>query len=181
MKRAEIEERLPEVFGRTAGPPGNPLGVLLGVMEQLHAPSEAALDHLEEFFDARRAPEAFVLYLSWWVDLGWLLLEDPEADGAPVRPYAPGLGRLREVVASAAALAKWRGTRRGLIGLLEAATGHSGFHIDEDLVDDAGRPRPYRIRVHAPAAAERHLDLIRRIAEHEKPAHVVLDPDIPLE
>ena len=150
-------------------------------MEQLHAPSEAALDHLEEFFDARRAPEAFVPYLSWWVDLGWLLLENPDAADAPLRPYPAGLGRLREVAASAAALAKWRGTRRGLIGLLEAATGHTGFRIVEDLRDADGRPRPFCIQVHAPKAAERHLDLIRRIAEHEKPAHVVLDPEIPLE
>jgi phage tail-like protein len=178
MRRAEIQTRLPEVFERTAGAPRGPLGPLLDVMEQMHAPSEAALDELERYFDARRAPDAFVPYLAWWVDLGWLLFEDPDATDAPLRPYTAGLGRLREVTATAAALAKWRGTARGLVGLLEAATGMQGYSVDEDLHDPAGRPLPARFRVHAPAGAEPYTELIRRIAEHEKPAHVVLDPQI---
>jgi phage tail-like protein len=178
MNKAEIVERLPDVFQRTVEAPAGPLGPLLEVMEQMHAPSEAALDHLERYFDARRAPDAFVPYLAWWVDLGWLLFDDPEATDAPLRPYVAGLGRLREVTATAAALAKWRGTAKGLVGLLEAATGVEGFSVDEDLRDDAGQPLPSRFAVHAPVAAQPHADLIRRIAEHEKPAHVVLDPTI---
>lgn len=181
MKRAEIQERLPEVFERTADAPGNPLGTLLELMERMHAPSEAALERLDRYFDARRAPDSFVPFLAWWVDMGWLMFEDPTAQGAPLRPYPPGLGCLREVTATAAGLAKWRGTMRGLVGLLEAATGTSGFRVEEDVRGADGRPLPFRIRVHAPAGAQRHVELIRRIAEHEKPAHVVLDPDIVFE
>ncbi len=178
MRRDEIQALLPEVLERTAGNPGKPLDALLDVMVAMHAPSEAALDQLDRFFDARRTPEPFVAYLAWWVDLAWLLFEDPEAADAPLRPYPAGTGSLREVTATAAALAKWRGTKIGLIGLLEAATGVSGFTVDEDLRDPSGRPLPFRIRVHAPPAAEPYAALVRRIAEHEKPAHVVLDPEI---
>src|SRR5215208_7142386 len=107
--------------------------------------------------------------------------EQSDGPDGPSRPYPAGLGRLREVVAIAAHLSNWRGTAYGLISLLEAATGVSGFRIDDDLRDERGRARPFRIRVHAPAAAEPHRALIRRIVEHEKPAHVVLEPDIVLE
>jgi phage tail-like protein len=178
MRREEIKGRLPEVFERTADNPGKPLSVLLDVMEALHAPSEAALEELDRYFDPRRAPDPFVPFLAWWVDFGWLLFEDPDAVDAPLRPYPGGLGRLREVTAGAAAMAKWRGTKMGLVGLLEAATGTPGFTVDEDLRDEAGRPLSFRIKVHAPEAARPLADLIRRIAEHEKPAHVVLDPEI---
>ena len=178
MRREEIASRLPEVFERTADNPGKPLSALLDVMEAMHAPIEAALEQLDRYFDARRAPEPFVPFLAWWVDLGWLLFEDPDAVDAPLRPYPGGLGRLREVTATAAAMAKWRGTKMGLVGLLEAATGEQGFVVDEDLHDEHGRPLPFRIKVHAPEAARPLADLIRRIAEHEKPAHVVLDPEI---
>ena len=177
MRREEIASRLPEVFERTADNPGKPLSALLEVMASMHEPSEAALEQLDRYFDPRRAPEAFVPFLAWWVDLGWLLFEDPDVD-APLRDYPGGLGRLREVTATAAAMAKWRGTKMGLIALLEAATGVQGFTVDEDLRDAGGRPLPFRIKVHAPEAARPLADLIRRIAEHEKPAHVVLDPEI---
>ena len=75
-------------------------------------------------------------------------------------------------------MAMWRGTNLGLVGLLVAASGVVGFVVYEDLPDDDGRPLPFEIKVHAPEAARPLADLIRRIAEHEKPAHVVLDPEI---
>ena len=58
MRREEIASRLPEVFERTADNPGKPLSALLDVMEAMQAPSEAALEQLDRYFDARRAPGA---------------------------------------------------------------------------------------------------------------------------
>ncbi len=170
---------LPGVFQRTAASSVNPLGALLGVMEMLHEPSEEVLGHLDEFFDPRRAPAAFVPYLGSWVDLSWVLLSAPDDPSSqPVRPYAPGVGRLRELVAHAAFHARWRGTAQGMLHFLETATGLSGFSIDENVADPAGVPIPYHIRVHAPPEAAPYLDLVRRIVAHEKPAHVTLDPAI---
>ena len=47
MKQREIEQLLPGVFQRTAVP-GSPLDALLGVMEGMHAPSEAVLAQLAD-------------------------------------------------------------------------------------------------------------------------------------
>ncbi|MEO8075542.1 MAG: phage tail protein [Acidobacteriota bacterium] len=173
MKRTEIERLLPVVFQRTALP-GNPLTALLQVMEVLHQPSEGVLRNLDAALDPRRAPDAFVPFLARWVDL------EPVFDAAPEessverqrQPISTGLGRLRELVAAAAQLSRWRGTARGLLLFLETATGVTGFTIDEQVSGPDGLPRPYHIRVHAPASTAAHRILIERIIELEKPVHV---------
>jgi phage tail-like protein len=170
MKTEEMLELLPGVFARTASEPDSPLRVLLEAVEQVQARDEALLDGLDAFFDARRAPDAFLPYLSWWVDVAWTFLEPPDDPHAtPTQPLSTGVGALRELVAAAGAEARWRGTPGALVRLLERATGLRGYRIEESV--------PFRIRLHAPAAAAPHLPLIRRILEHEKPAFVVLDPE----
>ncbi len=179
MRREQALLLLPDVFQRTAVMEDNPLTVLLGVMEEMHARDEAILTELERYFDSREAPDDFVPFLSWWVDLAWLFLDPPDDPYAsPGRPFAGGIGALRELVAAAARDSKWRGTAGGLVRILETATGVSGFRIEERVTGDDGRPLPFRIRVHAPSEAAPYLSLIQRIAEHEKPAHVVFDPEI---
>ena len=123
MRRAEIERLLPAVFQRTVRD-GEILAALLDVMETLHAPSEEALAHVERFFDPRRAPDAFVPTLARWVDLDRILINEGGSGGDPL---ASGVGRLRELIAIAAELARWQGTRRGLLLFLETATGVPGF------------------------------------------------------
>jgi phage tail-like protein len=178
MKRTELELLLPGVFQRTIGG-SNPLVVFLELMEQLHAPSEWILEHLDEFFDPRRTTEPFVPYLAGWVDLAWLLLDpsdDPYSTRVTLFPTGPGF--LRELVAFAAFHSMWRGTSLGLLHFLEAATGLSGFRIDEQVRDVEGRPLPYHIRVHAPKDAEPYRELIDLIVTHEKPAYVTYDSDL---
>jgi phage tail-like protein len=173
MKRNEIEQLLPEVFRRTARP-GSPLFALLEVMEALHAPPEAVLDQLDGYFDPYRAPERFVPFLARWVDLAYLLVdEEPEAATAPSFPG--GLGRLRELVTSAARLSKLRGTVRGLVLFLEMATGISGFRIEEQVPGENGVPRPFHMRVRAPATSEPLRRLITQIIEMEKPAYLTYE------
>lgn len=156
MRRPEIERLLPAVFRRGAVP-GTPLDALLDVMEGLHAPAEDALATFDEKLDARRAPEAFLPLLASWVGLDFAVTTGP--------------GRLRELIASAARLAAMRGTRRGLIELLEVATGVTGFEIDEQVVK-AGAVRPFHMRVRAPAATAPHRGMLESIIEREKPAHL---------
>ena len=58
---------------------------------------------------------------------------------------------------------------------LEVATGVAGFVIDEQVLDEEGRARPFHLWVHAPRAAEPYTALVTRIVEQEKPAYVTYD------
>ena len=175
MKQAQIVELLPDVF-KAGATVQNPLTALLGVMEELHARDEAILGGFGTYVDPRRAPDAFVPYLAGWVDLAWLLVDPPDDPYAqPGTPFAGGPGALRELVATAAVASKWRGTAAGLQRMLETATGVQGYRIDETVTDEQGLPLPFHVRVVVPSRAEIFLDLVTRIVEHEKPAHVIAD------
>jgi phage tail-like protein len=173
MKRTEIEHLLPGVFHRTLYA-GSLLETLLEVMEVLHAPAEDVLRELDSFFDPRRAPYRFVPYLAGWVDLDKLLSAGPVSEFSPAS-FPTGLGRLRELVATAAFLSKWRGTAKGLLTFLETATGTQGFEIDEHVPGDDGQPRPFHLRVFAPQETEPYIVLITKIIELEKPAYVTYE------
>ena len=174
MKRPEIERLLPQVFQRTLRP-GNPLVAFLEIMEVLHEPSEDILQQLDAVFDPRRTRDEFVPFLARWVDLQPLFQKraDEQQPGSPAPlPFTPGLGRLRELVATATYLSRWRGTSKGLILFLETATGIRGFQIQEQVLGEDGLPRPFHIKIPAPRAAQPHRLLIERIIELEKPAYV---------
>jgi phage tail-like protein len=172
MKQREIEWLLPGVFQRAVHP-GNPLDALLAVMEELHASDEDILDRLDTYFDPYRAPDAFVPYLAYWVDLARFLpadIDEALASSAPLWP--PGLGRLRELIAASADLSRWRGTAAGLVRFLETATGVQGFRIDEQPIGTDDLPQPFHITVYAPLASQVYEPLLRRIINQEKPAYV---------
>lgn len=173
MKQSAIERLLPDVFQRTALP-GTPLRALLEVMEAQHEPAEQVLESLERYFNPHQAPDEFVPYLAHWLDLTRILSDEKRLPGIASEP-ASGMGRLRELIAAAIYLAKWRGTARGLVLFLETATGERGFVIDEHAQDDLGRPRRCHLRVIAPAACGGYMTLIKRIIETEKPAYVTYD------
>jgi phage tail-like protein len=160
MKSAEILRLLPGVFQRTARA-GSPLAALLAAMEALHAPSEAVLAELDALFDPRRAPERFVPFLARWVDLDL--------------PVTTGLGRLRELVAAGVELSRWRGTARGLRLFLSTATGRQDFVVDERVSGPEDLPRPFHLRVSAPAELAPHRLMLERIIELEKPAYVTYE------
>lgn len=171
MRKEEIAVLLPEAF-RDAVRERSPLDAILGAMEALHAPSERILDNLDSHIDPRRATDDFLPYLSSWVDLD-RYLDWSGAPGVSEPHYAAGLIRLRELIAAAADLGKWRGTMRGLTSFLEVATGLSGFRIEENPPGAlGGPPREFHIRVHAPAVAKPLAALVQRIVEGEKPAYL---------
>jgi phage tail-like protein len=188
VKQEAIVERLPDVFKQAAASEDgrNPLAALLGVMEKLHAPDEEILSGFGRYVDPRRTPDKFVPYLAAWVDYAWLLLDPPDNPYTDViRPFAGGLGRLRELIAFAASESKWRGTRDGLIRLLERATGVEGYRVEETVYrvektesGDVKRQLPFQVRVIVPREAERYFELVERIVEHEKPAHVVANAEL---
>jgi phage tail-like protein len=185
VRSAEIARLLPDVFQYALRPPDagvvepdRRMAALLAVMEGLHQPVEDVLDGLHEHLDPRLAPARFVPYLAGWVDLDWLLMAAP---GQPVTgpvPLASGMDRLRELVAAASYLARWRGTARGLLRFLDSATGVTGFLVEENVTvgetadGPQRRPKPFHIRVLAPPGAEPYRPLIERIVAAEKPAYV---------
>lgn len=174
MKRNELEGLLPDVFRRTARP-GSVLAALLDVMAAYHAPSEEILATLDSFFDPYRTPDDFVPYLAGWVDLLRFLDDAPEGSNTDGITFAGGPGRLRELIAAAAHLTRWRGTAYGLVLFLETATGVPGFVIEEDVPGPDGRPLAFHLRVVAPAAAQAAAILIRQIVQMEKPAYVTFE------
>lgn len=157
MRAAEIERLLPEVIRRTVVD-GSPMAAMLAVMEAMHAPAEKVLAGLPTVFDPLRTPERFVSMLARWVDLERLDL----TEGGRLEPE-----RMRLLVAAAALLARRRGTWPGLLQVLEIATGHAGF-----TVEDTG---PFRVLVTVPTSAAGQLALVRALVEQEKPAHLVAD------
>ncbi len=177
MRQYEIKQLLPAVFQRTIRA-GNPLTALLGLMEALHAPSEAVLEQLDATFNPRRTTDEFVPFLAYWVDLDRLFEDEPSGKwqvGFSRHPMTSGLGRLRELVASAAYLSQWRGTKKGLLLFLQIATGLENFEIDEQVLDDTGRLLAFHIKIRAPAEGSVHEHLIERIIELEKPAYVTYE------
>lgn len=169
MKRTEIETLLPGIFQDTIRP-GGLLAALLNVMEVLHAPAESVLAELERYFDPYRTPDVFVPYLAGWVDLESLLISG--ADENVFADFPTGVGQLRELVAAAAFISRWRGTRKGLLRFLETATGTTGFEIDEQVNDDQGLPRPFHLHIRAPQSVQAHQSLVEQVIELEKPAYV---------
>lgn len=166
MQRGAIERLLPTMF-QLAARPASPLDAALHVMADLHEPDEALLASIESPFDPYRCPDAFVPWLTRWVGLDWLVVDDDD-DGPgwsePADAFPPGLGRLRDIVAIGGALAQWRGTEVGLRLFLTAATGLEGFVVTEPA------DRPFHLVVAAPAEAEPHAAVLRRIIDATKPA-----------
>lgn len=162
MQPEAIAELLPEVIRRTAGP-GTALADVLGVMSELHRPVEDILDEFERYVDPYRCPERFVPFLAEWVGFGWLV-------GTTEDPNMPtGDGPLRDVIDSATALSKYRGTEIGLRRMLELATGLTGFDITQSPTI------PFHMTVTTDESARPYRDYIALIIRHEKPAFVTAD------
>ncbi|WP_422741907.1 phage tail protein [Micromonospora sp. WMMD754] len=163
MRRTAIERLLPAAYQRAAGP-GSVLGALLDVMEALHAPDEAVLADVDALFGPYRTPDGFVAYLTRWVAMDHVVAA-PRVDA----PLPLPVGRLRDLVAHGALLARWRGTPYGMRTALELATGVTGFVLDEPA------DRPFHLVVRVPPAAVDRIALVTRIVEAEKPAAVTVE------
>ena len=174
MNRERVAELLPEAF-RVGDREGSPTRALLELMAAMLDRSEGELDRVDENFDARSSRDRFVSYLAAWVDVDRVQYGTDGSvlarrHGPPTLPS--GIGRWRELVAAGHELARWRGTRHGLLRYLEVATGVRGFQIDEAATDEQGQTRSFFLRIMVPAAARRYAGLVTRIVELEKPVYV---------
>jgi phage tail-like protein len=173
MKHTDIANLLPRLFQESLGP-NTPLSALLQVMEHLHEPSETILAKLDSYFDPYRTPDAFVPFLANWVDLQTLFDQRPGLGNTEMSTPL-SLGRMRELIASRVAQVRWQGTRQGLVLFLEIATGVTGFEVNEQILNEAGEPMPFHVRVIAPETLRPQAALLERMIELEKPAHVTYD------
>lgn len=174
MQADEIAQLLPGIFQRSldfqraqnaAGAPrGNVLAALLGVMETLHEPAEKTLLELHRYFLPDQTDDAFMPFLSQWVDLAWLA----EGESHP----AASLDQLRLLILKAGELSTQRGTRQGMLRFLRLATGLTGFQIEESQQD------AYHILVTYPPKADPRL--VAAIVDHLKPAYVTFELCEPL-
>jgi len=174
MQVEQIRNLLPAVYRRTWRP-GSPLDALLASMAALLGPAEQAIQDFPRYLDPRLTPDQFVPLLARWVDLTHLFEARLRGRDVSVHGLMPtGLGRLRELIANAAYLSRWRGTSHGLTTYLQIATGLDGFEVDENFDRDS-RPRRFHICVRGPAEAEPHRALIEEIIRSEKPAHLTFE------
>lgn len=153
---------LPEVF-QVAAAASPPLLALLCVAEDLHRPVRNILDAVATIPHPGQVPSSLVPFLSRWVDLDWLILPDAEAAGSAGAEVP--LARQRDLIAAASQLSARRGTVDGLVRFLHLATGVRGFTV-------GSVPGAFHMLVGVPSAAEGQLELVRRIVEGTKPAHV---------
>lgn len=160
MRRQTIERLLPTAYQRAAVP-DSVLRALLDVMETLHEPDEQLLGNVDVLFSPYSASERFVPFLTGWVTLDYLV--GVPRPGGDVRLPLPA-GRVRDLIANGAALAKLRGTPIGLRWFLQIATGATGFVIEEPS------DQPFHFVVRVPPDAQAYLGVIKRIVEMEKPA-----------
>jgi phage tail-like protein len=163
MRRSAIERLLPAAYQQTTGP-GTVLAALLDVMAGLHEPSERVLGAVADLFAPYRTRADLVPFL-----VGWVAADHLAGSSRAGAPLAVPIGRLRNLVATGAATAQWRGTAAGLRAVLETATGVAGFAVEEPA------DRPFHIVVRVPATATAQLALVRHVVEVEKPAAVTCE------
>lgn len=87
----------------------------VSIFDLLHAELRSRIAGVGDYFDPGVAPLEFVWLLASWTDL---MLPGAWEDGGPA-----GEQHARRFVEVAGPLFRWRGTRRGLVAVLSAATG----------------------------------------------------------
>jgi phage tail-like protein len=130
------------------------LGRYLLIFEDLFGSLDQIAAHFDLYLSPRTAPESYLSVLADW--LGLVLDERWPAE------------RRRAVLESAVELYDFRGTKRGLIKLLEAST-DCRVEIEENV------DGPHSFRVMLEPGGDQHIDeqMIRHLIETNKPAQTV--------
>lgn len=162
LERRDLLDLLPEVM-RLGDLPGSPFAATVDGMQTLLAPTVRHVDEVHRWFDPFTAPPDALHLLASWLDLG-VAADTALAchDDAEDRDRA-----LRRLVLEGHDLVRARGTRAGLLRLLEVVTGVEGFAIA-----DANATPPFHLVVSVPPAVQQHAPGLARLIDHERPVYV---------
>ncbi|NTU81479.1 MAG: phage tail protein I [Chloroflexales bacterium] len=142
------------------------LNNLLLAFEGILGPLEGMIDQLAGYFDPQLAPPALLPWLASWLDIA---LDEawPEE-------------RRRALIAEAAELHRWRGTRRGLRRAIMLYTGVEPAIIEPWEAQSGANgpelpPNGFRVILNIPDRASIDETRLRRIITGEKPAHTTFE------
>ena len=124
----------------------------LSIFEDIWEPLERRQNHIHMYFDPRTCPSAFLPWLASWL-------------GLTFNPHWPE-ARRRRLLAQAMDLYRWRGTRYGLIRIIEVCVGLTPVLIENPL-----EPFVFRIRITGTSEKAIDKDLIEELIRTHKPAH----------
>lgn len=148
------------------------LGRFLLIFQSILEPIERTVENIPLYLDPRMTPPEFLPWLASWVDL----VLDPSWPEA----------RRRELVALAAELYRWRGTRKGLSEYLRIYTGKApeitefieGMRLDAGTRLGVGTRLGssgggYHFTVTIDEREGLNIEKIKAIIESQKPAHTL--------
>ena len=138
-----------------------------GAFDDMLAPVQSTLDCLTAYVDAGQAPADFLDWMAAWV-------------AAPVDRWMP-LRRRRDLVAATGELQRAKGTRAGLVRLLEIALGATAVDVEGgggtwwSAEPGAAVPEamaPLVVRVTLPPREHADPDRVERLVATAVPAHL---------
>lgn len=128
------------------------LGRFLLLFQNVWEPLEQRQDHIEMYFDPRTCPASFLPWLASWLDLSF-------------NQHWPETRR-RRLLAEAIDLYRWRGTRYGLVRMIEVCTG-----VTPEVTDNPAQPFVFDVKITLPKDGEIDKNLIDELIQAHKPAH----------
>ena len=121
------------------------------IFEDIWEPLEQRQDHIHMYFNALTCPVTFLPWLANWL-------------GFSLDPHWPEM-RQRRLLAQAMDIYRWRGTRYGLIRILEVCTGITPTITETEL-------EPFVFHIQIPATnGEIDRKFINELIQTHKPAH----------
>ncbi|MFN0095930.1 MAG: phage tail protein [Dehalococcoidia bacterium] len=143
------------------------LGRFLLIFEHMLSPVERTVDNIPWYFDAGIAPRSFLPWLAGWV--GLMVDERWPED------------RRRAVIAGAAELYRWRGTKRGLREFLRLYLDVAPEILEptaRQVAADRTQAFQFTVRITLPAGRQVDPALVEEIVAFEKPAWAAFTVEI---
>lgn len=140
----------------------------LGIFQTIGDTILTQVDVIDDVFDPTVAPDGMVRLMGRWIGLEWLdSSQDDEVQRAAVLEYAQ--------------LLRWRGTKRGMEGLLGFMSGGGDVLVDDSggvyAEGEAPRTAPH-VRMAMSESILTHTDDVIRIVRAELPASVTFELSI---
>jgi phage tail-like protein len=128
------------------------LARFLLLFQNVWEPLEQRQDHIDMYFDPRTSPASFLPWLASWLDLSF-------------NQHWPEIRR-RRLLAEAIDLYRWRGTRYGLVRMIEVCTG-----ITPEVAENSALPYTFDVKIALPKDGDIDKNLIDELIQAHKPAH----------